>query len=478
MDDKKINEQNQPQPSLQPEELPPEIDSPNIASTPPEQPPVEESIPPIYIENKNKYLLIIIFVFVFFALFIFLVKSFLKPKKQKQITLVYWGLWEPPSVIQPLIEKYQKKNPHVKIKYELKDVRDHYREKLLARSQRGIGPDIFRYHNTWIPEIKSILSYAPTKVISEKEFRKTFYPIHQRDLIIEGKIYGIPLEIDGLVLIYNEDILKAAGIKTPPSSWEDVINVIEKTTVKNKKGEVITSGMAIGTANNVEHFSDLFLLMLYQNAANLKNLSSPDGVDTLEQYRRFAEPPDNIWSEDMPNSIFAFAQGKVAMIIAPSWEVSVIKSINPEINLKVVPVPQVPGSKPVSIASYWVEGVSRQSKNQLEAWKFLKFLSEKENLTQLYANQSNIRLFGEPYSRVDLANQLLNNPYLSAIAKQTDYFITVYGISRTYDNGLNDEIVKYLENAINAAAQGVSYKDAMETAQKGIQEVFKKYNIK
>ena len=87
----------------------------------------------------------------------------------------------------------------------------------------------------------------------------------------------------------------------------------------------------------------------------------------------------------MPNSIIAFAQEKVAMIFAPSWQVLTIKTINPELKLKVVPVPSVPGSSPVSLASYWVEGVSRYSKNQTEAWKFIRYLVEKDTLTKLHA---------------------------------------------------------------------------------------------
>ncbi len=486
MDDKKQEPQNQEQnaqqptpqlQNLQPEELPPDIETPDNIS-PPSTPPPTEEIPPIYVENRNKYIFIVVFVILFVSIFFLLIKTFLKPKPKKPITLTYWGLWEPPSIIKPLIEKYQKKHPYVKIKYELKDVRDHYREKLIARSQRGVGPDIFRFHNTWIPELKDILSYAPNKIISPEEFKNTFYPVHQKDLIIQNKIYGIPLEIDGLVLIYNEKILKAAGINTPPASWEDVLNVIQKTTVKNTKGEIITSGMAIGTAGNVEHFSDLFLLMLYQNGGDIKNLGSQEGVETLASYRKFAEGPDAIWNESLPNSVLAFTQEKVAMIIAPSWEVLVIKNINPEINVKTAPVPQIPGSKPLSLASYWVEGVAKQSKHQEEAWKFLKFLSQKENLTLLFENQARIRLFGEPYPRVDLNSKLLENPYLSAIGKQAEYFTSSYGASRTYDNGLNDEIIQYLENAINAASQGVSYQDAMSTAQTGVAQVLEKYNIK
>ena len=38
----------------------------------------------------------------------------------------------------------------------------------------------------------------------------------------------------------------------------------------------------------------------------------------------------------------------------------------------------------INWSSYWVEGVNPKSKNQAEAWKFLTFLSTKENLEKLY----------------------------------------------------------------------------------------------
>jgi multiple sugar transport system substrate-binding protein len=50
-------------------------------------------------------------------------------------------------------------------------------------------------------------------------------------------------------------------------------------------------------------------------------------------------------------------------------------------------------------------------------------------------------------------------------------------ISRTFDNGLNDEIVKYIENAINATVEGVSYQEALKTAKQGVDQVFSKYQL-
>ncbi|GIW63715.1 MAG: hypothetical protein KatS3mg091_517 [Patescibacteria group bacterium] len=482
----KDNQSNKPEnlnlePNIQVEELPEEVVSPDIQVAPEELEITDE--PLIYVEdNKKKYIVIIIvFILLFSGIFFLLYRFFLANRAgsgpAKQVELTYWGLWDEKEVIQPIIDEYQKKNPNIKINYELKFARDAYAQKLVARTERGVGPDIFRFHNAWIPQLKEVLSYAPASVITADEFSKLYYQSIVNDLVIDKRVYGLPLMIDGLLLIYNEDLLKTAGISSPPSTWDAFIEAVEKTTVKDSSGNILTAGIALGTAGNIQHFSDIFLLMLYQNGGNIANLQSQEAIDILSQYRRFAEEPNNVWSETMPDSVVAFAEGKAAMIFAPSWQMLIIKQINPEINVKSAPVPQVPGAEPLSIASYWIEGVSRKSQNQLEAWKFLKFLSEKDQLLKLYENQSKVRLFGTVYPLKELGSALSDNVYLSGVVKQADYFITTYGVTRTFDDGLNDNIMKYLENAINATVQGVSYRDAMKTAHQGVSEVLSRYNL-
>ena len=159
------------------------------------------------------------------------------------------------------------------------------------------------------------------------------------------------------------------------------------------------------------------------------------------------------------------------------WEILTIKNANPEINLKVVPVPAVPGGRSLSLASYWVEGVSRFSKNQLEAWKFLRFLSEKESLTKLYEMETKFRIFGEAYPRIDLGQSLIQNEYIGAVIKQADSYFSLPLCSRTFDNGLNDNVNQYLENAVNATIQGVSYSEALKTAKQGVDQIFSRYKI-
>ncbi len=457
------------------------------------QPPVEEAPqdmnfnlpPPIYEENKNQYMFIVLGAVVFLIILVIIFRAIFSGKPaSKPVSLIYWGLWEDKEVIEPLIAAYQQKNPNIKIIYQKMNPQS-YREKLVSRSKaQGTAgapvvekPDIFRFHNTWLPEIKDVVAPLPPTVMSGEEFDKTFYPVHKKDLKVGNYYYGLPLEIDGLVLVYNQGLFKKAGISTVPATWDDVTEIVPRLTVKDQSGQLITSGIAMGTASNIDHFSDIFGLLLLQNGGSLNKLDQEEAAGALEIFRKFSEPPQGYWTEEMSNSTTAFIQEKVAMIIVPSWEILSIKSANPDIDIKIVPVPVVPGTASLSIASYWVEGVSRFSSHQLEAWKFLRFLTEKENMTKLYEIQSKIRPFGEPYSRVDLAPLLVQNPYLSAVIKQANNFYSLPLVSRTFDNGLNDEIIKYLENAVNSTIQGVSYKEALKTAKEGIDQVFTKYNI-
>lgn len=462
-----------------PLETPPEVEeAPEevVAPEAPIEPPVDLP-PPVYQENKNQYFLIIGGAIVFFIVLIFIIKAIFGGNgEKKEVSLIYWGLWEDKEIIQPLIDQYQQKNPIVKISYQKMNPQS-YREKLVVRSKNNQGPDIFRFHNTWVPEIKEVLAPIPSSIMNNAEFEKTFYKVHQRDLKVGNYYYGLPLEIDGLVLIYNENLLKKAGILTVPSTWDEITDIVPRLTVKDIQGNLITSGIAMGTTSNIEHFSDIFALLLIQNGGSIDKLDQQEAVGALEIYRKFAEAPQGYWNDEMPNSINAFIQEKVAMIIVPSWEALTIKTANPEIAMKIVTVPAVPGASAISIANYWVEGVSRFSKNQIEAWRFLRYLTEKDNLTKLYEIESRLRPFGEPYSRVDLAPILSQNQYLGAVIKQANDFVSVPLISRTYDNGLNDELIKYLENAINSTVQGVTYSEALKTAKEGVTQIFTKYNI-
>jgi multiple sugar transport system substrate-binding protein len=394
--------------------------------------------------------------------------------KNQPIVLNYWGLWENEQLLTPLVEEYQKSHPTIQIAYTKQSIKQ-YRERLQAAIGRGEGPDIFRYHSTWLPMLKDDVAPAGKTGYTAEEFKQTFYPVATQDLVYANQVYGVPLMIDGLGLYYNEDLLRSAGV-TPPTSWEEFRQATLSLTVKDQSGQIVTAGAALGTTGNVEHFSDILAVMMLQNGADLKNPVSNEAQQALSFYHLFAEKPNNVWDETLDNSILAFANGKVAFLFAPSWQAFTIKETNPQLKFQIIPIPQLPGTN-VTWASYWAEGVSSKSTHKDEAWDFLKFLSSKDSLVKLHTEEAKTRAFGEPYSRVDLAQTLINDPLVGAYIRQAPTAQSFFLSSRTYDNGINDRMIKYLEDAVNSLTRSVSPQAALQTAAQGFAQVLSSFGF-
>lgn len=393
----------------------------------------------------------------------------------KEVTISYWGLWENDATVRSIVADFEAKNPKIKVSYVKQSPRQ-YRERLQAAIARGEGPDLFRFHNTWVAMLASDLAPVPKTTMTPAEFSSTYYPVASNDLVAGNAIYGIPMMTEGLGLYINEDLFAKAGV-SEPVTWEDVLNIVPKLTVKDGT-TITTSAIALGTTGNVENWSDIVALMMLQNGANLVGLTGKEAEETILFYRKFADPVDPMytWNETLDNSIYAFAIGKVAMILAPSWRAFDVKQISPELQFKIVAVPQLPGNT-VTWTSYWVEGVSSKSKLQPQAFTFLKYLTSREVVTKLYSEAAKTRLFGEIYARTDLGATIEADPFAGAYAKQAKFAKSFPLASRTFDNGLNDKLIKYLEDAINAVAAGSAPSAALQTASSGFRQVLGQYGL-
>jgi len=411
-----------------------------------------------------------VLVLVGLAIFKLVIPRFQKPQ---QVTLNYWGLWESQTVMQGLISEWESKNPNVKINYSQQSPKE-YRERLQSALARNEGPDVFRYHITWLPMLKSELQAVPAEVMSASEFESAFYPVIKDNLRSGTGFLGLPLGVDTLALFYNQQIFQAAG-KTPPTSWDQLRQVALDLTIRDDSGRIQTAGIPLGNTSNVDHWPDILGLMMLQNGVNLAQPVGNLAEDALTFYTIFSKV-DRVWDETLPSSTLAFATGKAAMFLGFSWDVFEIKNINPNLDFRVMPVPQLPGTD-ISWSSFWVEGVGKRSSKQKEAWAFLKFLSSKEGLEKAYQAQSQVRLFGEAYPRVDMASSLASNNLITPFINQASKAKTWYLCSRTFDNGINDRMIKYYEDAVNAVNGGTAASDILKTTSQGVSQLLSQYDL-
>jgi multiple sugar transport system substrate-binding protein len=433
--------------------------------------------------DKKRFITIgVIALIVCSILLFFVFRALFSKQPVKDVSITYWGLWEDESVLNDAITAYQKENKHVTITYK-KVSPNQYLQRLLTQTKEGRGPDIFRFHNSWVPVLGDVLAGLPPNIMKLDEFEKAFYPIHKKDLFVDKYIRGMPLYLDGIVLAYNVESLKGLGLSSAPKEIDPFIEAAKNLTVYDNGGAIQTAGFAAGTVGNVDYYSDIFgWALALDGIKNIKDITASSSKTSLEFYRKFAEPEINTWSETMPKATTAFTQERVAMVMLPTWELLQIKKTNPKLDIKTAPVPVISSSnKPTSIATYWIEGVNSGSKPevQLESWKFLKYLSSTKVEEQIYIAQSKVRAFGMLPSRKELSKNAASNPYLSGLIEQADDLITIPFNAKTQDVGfLNTRLNVYVENAINEAKNGTAYQDATAKLEKGIQEVYSSLKLR
>lgn len=398
-----------------------------------------------------------------------------------QVELDYWGLWEPVSVVQPLIDEFEDQNPNIKINYSVPAF-SNYETRLFTRLQQAAGatepaPDIFRIHNTWMPKYYNYLSPLPAQVMSAEEYREKFYPTAVSDFTAkDGNIYAIPWYIDGLVVFYNKQLLSAVGVQKPPADWDGFFELAQRLTQKDASGRILKSGLAIGTSRNIHHSAEIMAYLLVLEGVEVMDetrtrvtLNTPRVESVFKTYTDFARGDDAIWSSTLRSDLEMFYTGDLAMMIAPSWKTFNIIEAAPTIEFDTAPLPQLQANpEDVFYATYWGDAVSKTSSNPLAAWKFLNFLSKKEQQMRLYSNSSQIRAFGEPYSLVELNSEMLGKPYVSAIAEMAPNMTSIpWGDEQTVNAIIDETITAIIENRRDV---NIALRDAEDTINATIEQ--------
>lgn len=387
------------------------------------------------------------------------------------ITLTVWGFESDEVAVRTAIEEYKKHRSDVTINF-IKQSNLNYRSRVQTLIAAGQGPDVLVIHNSWVPMFLKTLSLSimPSEVMNIDEYSKSFYPIAKQSLTSDNKIYGLSRGVDGIVLFYNEDILKAGGVIVP-QTWLQFVAAAVRTTVTDQSGNIRSAGAGMGTTTNVDYWSEILGLLFFQEpGASLEQPNTQGGAGVLKFYTDFVrDPAKKSWDANLPSTTAMFAAGNLTFYFAPVSKAIEIKAANPTLNFKTTRVPQLPG-KDVGWGSYWAYGVSAGSKYQKAAWEFLNFYTSQESQQQLFGKG-----LPEVYSRVDLGSLLSDDPIFGAVVTQAPVFKSWYLNSKTQDVGINDEMVANFAQAVEGVSSGQNPLSVLQSTASSVQSILGKY---
>ena len=348
-----------------------------------------------------------------------------------QVELEFWGVFDDSDLYKSLIDEFEAQFPNITVNYYKKTYQD-YEKDLLEAMATGRGPDIFMMHNTWLARYNDRIWAAPFDFITLKQFQNDFVDVVVDDFVIDGFIGAIPLSVDTLALYYNKDILNTSGIAQPPRTWEEFLTDVEILTIKDERGNIVRAGASLGTARNVNRSTDILSLLMLQSGAQMVNSQKTratfdrsvnlggekfyPGERALEFYIDFANPLKSIhtWNTRMHYSIDAFYEGQTAMMFNYSYHIPTIRAKSPYLNFAVSEMPQIDFmDNDINYANYWGLTVSHNSQDFEPAWKFIVWLTQKEQA------QKYLELAKKPTARRDLVDFQKDDPDLGVFAEQS-----------------------------------------------------------
>jgi len=350
------------------------------------------------------------------CLFVLFSDSLQKKNDPNTITVWHW-MTDRNNAFQELAKSYEQQTG-VKIKIDLFAPSDTYSKKITASSQAKILPDIFGILDTK-NTFSDFIKYGYVADLTA-EFEKDnawwkksiFEKALSSNTFVEGNtygvkpgIYGVPLDVTTIQMLYNKNLLEKAGYQSPPKTFQEFI-------------EVSQALKRVGISRMVSGWGELWMLDCFASnyAFNImgeeKIMATYRGevpytdADWIKVFNIFKKLVDNnmliegVVSKPNKEAEQDFALGRAAFAFNGSWSVNVYHEMNPDLQYGVFLPPAVNPELPIKIwggaGSSFV--VNRRSSRKDKAVAFLKWLTGKEQQEYLARETNNL-----PSNRMALA---------------------------------------------------------------------------
>ncbi|WP_372638264.1 ABC transporter substrate-binding protein [Cohnella sp.] len=299
------------------------------------------------------------------------------PKKNVTIKMFQFKV-EIAEQLQNLVNEYEKETG-VKVQIETVGGGADYGAALKAKFNSGDKPDIFNNGgfsdlDLWLENLEDL---------SDQPWVKDLVKGTDEPMTHDGKLYGMPIGVEGYGFIYNKDLFAKAGITELPKTLSQLEDAAKKlqdngiTPFINGYGEWWVLG---------NHFVNLpFAYQADPNAfiAGLNDGSQKiPGNEVFENWTKLFDLTvkyggKNPLQTDYNTQVTEFATGKAAMTQQGNWTQVQISKTNPDVNIGFLPMPISEDAAAndklfVGVPNNWV--VNKNSAVKEEAKAFLNWM--------------------------------------------------------------------------------------------------------
>lgn len=379
------------------------------------------------------------------------------------------------QVVDGMIEDFQNENPEIAVKAVYSGNYDETRVRALSAIRGGEPVQLsvlgaLDAHD--LVEQGLVESFSDVaKTTEEKAWLDSFYPALMANGTIEGKAWGIPFQRSTIVMYYNKEAFKAAGLdpETPPKTWDEMVESAKKLTKENQYGLMIPS-------TGYPYW--MFQALAIQNGQMLMNeegtktyLNTPASVEALSFFRDLAtkhqvSPKGTVEWGTLRQ---AFVQGQTAMMWHTTGNLTAVKKeADFDFGVAMLPGKKQPASPTGGGNFYLFKGASEAQKQA--ALDFMRWMTAPERAAAWSIATGYVATSPAAYETEALKTYGQDFPQALVAKDQLEVAVPEFA---TYETARVREL---LSNAVQAAiTETKTPQQALDEAQQGAERLLRDY---
>ena len=388
------------------------------------------------------------------------------------------------KLVDSMTADFEKENPGIKMKPIYSGTYQESIVKALTAMKSGEPPvlsvllstDMF----TLIDEGAIVDWTGIATSADDKAWLKSFYPAFMENSETGGKTWGVPFQRSTIVLYWNKDMFKAAGLnpEKAPDNWKEMLQYAQKLTKRDASGNVSQWGVQVPSSGFpywlFQGFTTPNNAMLMNKSGDKTNFDSPAVIEALQYWVDLSQkhkvmPPGIIEWGTTPKDFF---EKKIAMMWTTTGNLTNVKNnAKFDFGVAMLPANKRRGS-PTGGGNFYLFKKSTPAQQQA-ALKFVKFMTSAERAAQWGIETGYVAVRPQAWETVAMRKYAAG--FSPAVVARDQLEFSVAELS-THEN---QRVTKALNDGLQAALTGTKKPDqAMKDAQREADRILRPYRSK
>ncbi|SBW01217.1 Extracellular solute-binding protein family 1 [uncultured delta proteobacterium] len=385
------------------------------------------------------------------------------------------------KIVESMVQEFMQENPDIKVTPVYSG---NYRDtitKALTALRGGEPPHIAVLLSTdmfTLIDEDAIVAYDDIVGKENMGFTKDYFPGFLRNSQTGGKTWGIPFQRSTIVLYWNKEMFKEAGLDPDkgPATWQDLVDMGKKLTKKDASGKVSQWGVAIPSTGYAYWMLQALAIQngveLMNEAGNEVYYDNPKNIEALQflvdlAYKHEVSPKGTIDWSTTPRDFF---ERKTAIMWTTTGNLTNVRTnAKFDFGVGMLPAKARLGS-PTGGGNFYIFKNSTDAERKA-AVKFAQWMTMPERAAQWGIDTGYVAVRPDAWQTERMKKYVEGFPYAAVARDQLAHAVPELS---THEN---QRVTKALDDAVQAAVNGTKQPGpALQDAQREATRILRRYN--